>query len=204
VVCARLAALGFSSWQRAIISHAGQTYVLEHSQCAQGDSLCIVTEDLRGKSVLELPLNGKVVEANDGDDGARVCRSISFPRGSPQSVVVTESACLLTAISSHPARSIHPPSAVPHARPTCQPAVFPPCSRRNPAVCMPIGRATEACVLWSADSAPLVCSVRPRVLWSQPCTDRASPTRGANGQYGPTGGWRSTCPSGLRAASWWR
>jgi hypothetical protein len=54
------AALGFASWQRALISRAGQTYVLEQSRDEQGDTLKIVTQDLRGTSELELPLSGQV------------------------------------------------------------------------------------------------------------------------------------------------
>ena len=83
------AALGFSSWQRAIISHAGQSYTLEHGSGDQGDTLKIVTHDLRGTSELELPLSGKAVAANDGDNGARVHRS-AFIKGSPPAVIVTE------------------------------------------------------------------------------------------------------------------
>ena len=37
-------------------------------------TLRIVTSDLRGKSELELPLSGRGVTANDGDNGARVSR----------------------------------------------------------------------------------------------------------------------------------
>ena len=84
-----LAALGFSSWQRAIISHAGQSYTLESGSGNDGDTLKIVTQDLRGTSELELPLSGKSVSANDGDNGARVLRS-ALIRGSPPSVVITE------------------------------------------------------------------------------------------------------------------
>lgn len=82
------AALGFSSWQRAIISHAGQSYTLEQGP---GDTLRIVTQDLRGTSQLELPLSGKAVAADDGDNGARVWRS-AYIKGSPPAVVVTERA----------------------------------------------------------------------------------------------------------------
>jgi hypothetical protein len=85
-----LEALGFSSWQRAIISHAGQSYTLEHGHGDHGDTLRIVTQDLRGTSLLELPLNGKTVAADDGDNGARVLRS-AFIKGSPPAVVVHES-----------------------------------------------------------------------------------------------------------------
>jgi len=85
-----LEALGFSSWQRAIISHAGQSYTLEHGHGEQGDTLKILTQDLRGSSELELPLNGKPVAADDGDNGARVCRSCVV-KGSPPVVVVSES-----------------------------------------------------------------------------------------------------------------
>ena len=85
------AALGFSSWQRAIISHAGQSYTLEHGHGDHGDTLRIVTQDLRGTSLLELPLNGKTIAADDGDNGARVLRS-AFIKGSPPAVVVHESA----------------------------------------------------------------------------------------------------------------
>ena len=49
-----------------------------------------MTQDLRGTSLLELPLSGKSVAADDGDNGARVCRS-AFVKGSPPAVVVTES-----------------------------------------------------------------------------------------------------------------
>lgn len=83
-----LEALGFSSWQRAIISHAGQSYTLEHGHGEHGDTLRIVTQDLRGTSELELPLSGKSVSANDGDDGARVCRAATVKGNC---VVVTES-----------------------------------------------------------------------------------------------------------------
>ena len=85
------AGLGFSSWQRAIISHAGQSYTLEHGHGEQGDTLRIMTQDLRGTSELELPLSGRAVFANDGDNGARVCRS-AVVKGSPPCMVVTESA----------------------------------------------------------------------------------------------------------------
>ena len=88
----RVAALGFSSWQRAIISHAGQSYTLEQGTGSQGDTLRIVTQDLRGHSTLELPLSGKAVAANDGDNGARVCRQ-AYIKGSPPAVIVTERAC---------------------------------------------------------------------------------------------------------------
>ena len=92
VVCGRLvarAALGFGAWQRALIARAGQSYVLEHGMGENGDTLKIVTQDLRGKSQLELPLSGKPVSANDGDNGAKVNRA-AFIKGSPPAVIVTE------------------------------------------------------------------------------------------------------------------
>lgn len=85
------AALGFASWQRALISRAGQTHVLEHDKDKkEGDTLRILTQDLRGTSELTLPLSGTDVAANDGDGGARVCRSASIERGSKPALVVTE------------------------------------------------------------------------------------------------------------------
>lgn len=85
-----LAALGFASWQRALIARAGQSTTLEHGVDEHGDTLRIVTQDLRGTSQLELPLSGGDVSANDGDGGARVCRSATIERGAKPSVVVTE------------------------------------------------------------------------------------------------------------------
>ena len=82
-------ALGFNSWQRAVISHAGQSYTLEPGRDGGGDTLRIITQDLRGTSELELPLSGKSVSADDGDNGARVCRS-AYVKGSPPAVVITE------------------------------------------------------------------------------------------------------------------
>jgi hypothetical protein len=84
-----LEALGFNSWQRAVISHAGQSYTLEPGRDGGGDTLRIITQDLRGTSELELPLSGKSVSADDGDNGARVCRS-AYVKGSPPAVVITE------------------------------------------------------------------------------------------------------------------
>lgn len=84
-----LEALGFSSWQRAIISHAGQSYTIDQGHGDKGDTLKIVTQDLRGTSELELPLSGKPVSANDGDNGAKVNRA-AFIKGSPPAVIVTE------------------------------------------------------------------------------------------------------------------
>jgi len=83
-------ALGFASWQRALIARAGQSTTLEHGVDEHGDTLRIVTQDLRGTSQLELPLSGGDVSANDGDGGARVCRSATIERGAKPSVVVTE------------------------------------------------------------------------------------------------------------------
>jgi hypothetical protein len=84
------AALGFASWQRALIARAGQSTILEHGIDKNGDTLRIVTQDLRGTSQLELPLSGSDVAANDGDGGARVHRAVAIERGAKPSVVVTE------------------------------------------------------------------------------------------------------------------
>jgi hypothetical protein len=83
-----LDALGFPSWQRALICRAGQQYTLETTRSKRGDALRIVTSDLRGRNELELPLNGEGVVADDGDDGARVCRAAKMDR---RSLLVTES-----------------------------------------------------------------------------------------------------------------
>ena len=82
-------ALGFASWQHALISRAGQSYTLEHGVGEKGDTLKIVTQDLRGTSELELPLSGQGVVADDGDGGARVSRAARVERH-PPAVVVTE------------------------------------------------------------------------------------------------------------------
>jgi len=83
-----LEALGFTSWQRALICRAGQSTTLETACTAKhGDVLRIVTADLRGTSELELPLSGARVEANDGDNGATVARSAKVDRSA---VVVEE------------------------------------------------------------------------------------------------------------------
>lgn len=82
-----LEGLGFAPWQRALICRAGQQYELEQTTGEKGDALRIVTSDLRGKSELELPLNGESVSANDGDGGAKVCRSAKVERNS---VLITE------------------------------------------------------------------------------------------------------------------
>ena len=86
------AALGFASWQRALIARAGQSTTLEHAvDSQQGDTLRIVTQDLRGTSQLELPLSGGDVAANDGDGGARVCRAATIEgSGAKPSLIVTE------------------------------------------------------------------------------------------------------------------
>jgi len=87
-------ALGFASWQRALISRAGQSYVLEVTPNREGKAddgtLRIITEDLRGKTELALPLSGQDVPADDGDGGARVCRAASVETGRTPAVVVTE------------------------------------------------------------------------------------------------------------------
>lgn len=85
-------ALGFASWQRALIARAGQSTTLEHAvDSQQGDTLRIVTQDLRGTSQLELPLSGGDVAANDGDGGARVCRAATIEgSGAKPSLIVTE------------------------------------------------------------------------------------------------------------------
>jgi len=84
-------ALGFASWQRALVSRAGQSYVLEVESERSGEpTLKIVTQDLRGTKELKLPLSGQDVPANDGDGGARVCRSALVESGSRPSFVVTE------------------------------------------------------------------------------------------------------------------
>jgi len=78
-----LRGLGFGSIQRALIAKSGQeTEIIEND-----DAVTIVTKDLRGSSALELPLDGEGVVANDGDDGATVCRSATVRRGA---MVVTE------------------------------------------------------------------------------------------------------------------
>mmetsp|Transcript_48550 Transcript_48550/g.96791 ORF Transcript_48550/g.96791 Transcript_48550/m.96791 type:complete len:215 (-) Transcript_48550:580-1224(-) len=83
-----LEALGFASWQRALISRAGQSTTLEQTRNDKGDdALRIITADLRGTSELELPLSGARVEANDGDGGARVARSARLDRSA---VIVEE------------------------------------------------------------------------------------------------------------------
>jgi hypothetical protein len=83
-----LEALGFPPWQRALISRAGQQYTLEAINGKNGDALRIVTSDLRGRNELELPLSGDPVTADDGDDGARVCRRLA--RLDRKTVLVTE------------------------------------------------------------------------------------------------------------------
>lgn len=89
-LCYGGAALGFASWQRALIARAGQSTTLEHGVDKDGDTLRIVTQDLRGTSQLELPLSGSDVAADDGDNGARVHRAATIERGLKPSVVVTE------------------------------------------------------------------------------------------------------------------
>ena len=89
MLCCVFSALGFASWQRALISRAGQSYTLEHGVSEKGDTLKIVTQDLRGTSELELPLSGQGVVADDGDGGARVSRAAHLERH-PPAVVVTE------------------------------------------------------------------------------------------------------------------
>lgn len=89
-LCHGCAALGFASWQRALIARAGQSTTLEHGVDKDGDTLRIVTQDLRGTSQLELPLSGSDVAADDGDNGARVHRAATIERGLKPSVVVTE------------------------------------------------------------------------------------------------------------------
>ena len=76
--------LGFSSWQRALITRAGQQTTFETTR---DDELRIVTSDLRGTTHLDLPLDGAEREADDGDGGKRVCRSAKLER---HAVVVTE------------------------------------------------------------------------------------------------------------------
>ena len=66
--------LGYAPWQRALIARARQSYRIEQSG-ASGEKLKIVTQDLRGKSELELPLSGRGVTARDGDGGVEVSRS---------------------------------------------------------------------------------------------------------------------------------
>ena len=73
--------LGFASWQRALIARAGQSTTLEHGVDKDGDTLRIVTQDLRGTSQLELPLSGSDVAADDGDNGARAHRAATIERG---------------------------------------------------------------------------------------------------------------------------
>lgn len=80
-----LAGLGFGSIQRALLAKAGQDTEIQASET--GDAVKIVTTDLRGSSSLELPVNGRGVEADDGDGGARVTRSATYDRGA---VIVTE------------------------------------------------------------------------------------------------------------------
>lgn len=54
------AALGFASWQRALVSRAGQSYAIEVEAERSGEhTLKIVTQDLRGTKELKLPLSGQ-------------------------------------------------------------------------------------------------------------------------------------------------
>merc|ERR550514_1072628 len=75
-----LAPFGIPGWQRCLASKAGQKYLLSlkggENKGENNASLHIVTSDVRGKSELELPLNGRGVEANDGDGGTRVKRTV--------------------------------------------------------------------------------------------------------------------------------
>jgi len=80
-----LQGLGFSSFQRSLLSKAGQETKI--SESSGGESIAIATSDLRGTSTLELPLSGDGVVANDGDGGATVTRNVAVDRGA---VVVTE------------------------------------------------------------------------------------------------------------------
>jgi len=67
-----MAGLGINRAKRAALRLAGQEYEL----LADKSALTIVTKDLRGHSALKLPLDGRGVVANDGDDGAAVRRAV--------------------------------------------------------------------------------------------------------------------------------
>ena len=67
---------GIPGWQRSLISKAGQKYLLSLKGGGNDSAtLRVETSDLRGKSSLELPLDGRGVVANDGDGGSKVSRS---------------------------------------------------------------------------------------------------------------------------------
>ena len=66
-----MAGLGIKGPLRAALRLAGQQQEL----LADTGALTIVTSDLRGRSALKLPLNGRGVVAHDGDGGAAVRRS---------------------------------------------------------------------------------------------------------------------------------
>ena len=51
--------LGFTAWQRALITRAGQQTTME----ATGGNLSIITSDLRGTTRLDLPLDGAEQES---------------------------------------------------------------------------------------------------------------------------------------------
>jgi hypothetical protein len=78
-----MAGLGIKGPLRAALRLAGQQQEL----LADTGALTIVTSDLRGRSALKLPLNGRGVVAHDGDGGAAVRRSAYVQK---DAVVVTE------------------------------------------------------------------------------------------------------------------
>ena len=82
-----LQGLGFSSFQRSLLSKAGQETKI--SESSGGESIAIATSDLRGTSTLELPLSG------DGDVDPRRAHSSGPDPCLPPSLV--------------PAHSCHPP-----------------------------------------------------------------------------------------------
>lgn len=82
-----LEGMGFPPIARAFLVKAGQQQVIRYIE--EGDKVNIRSSDMRGTSALELPLSGKGVVANDGDNGSTVCRSAAIDKGAG-AVVITE------------------------------------------------------------------------------------------------------------------